>query len=95
METIKCTKFNLGRTLITPGALHALKDAEVTASSYLQRHASGDWGDVMPEDREDNEDALRNGGRLFSAYRTPLNQAIWVVTDAERSMTTVFRPEEY
>lgn len=95
MEIVRCSKFNLGRTLITPGALDALKDAEVTALPYLQRHASGDWGDVCQEDKDENELSLGEGFRLLSAYFLPDLTKIWIITEADRSATTILLPDEY
>jgi hypothetical protein len=62
---------------------------------YVRRHASGDWGDVSAEDRRANEDALTTGARLFSAYQLPAGRRLWIITEADRSVTTVLRPEEY
>src|SRR5207253_2033193 len=61
----------------------------------IQRHASGDWGDVGAEDWAANEDALRRGGRLFSVYQVGAEIRLWIITEADRSATTVVLPEEY
>jgi hypothetical protein len=95
MKTIKCTKFNLGRTLITPGAIEALNHAEVTALPYLARHAAGDWGDLSEEDKTENELSLVEGFRLLSAYFLPDLTKIWIITEADRSATTILLPEDY
>jgi hypothetical protein len=89
--------FELGRTLATPGALDLL--GEEGAIGLLERHAEGDWGDLEPEDRRANEDALRSGARLLSAYETPAGR-VWIITDAagddgQRAATTILTPDEY
>ncbi len=89
----RCNGFSLGRTVITRGALDALKGEDVHAS--IARHASGDWGDVCPEDKQANDDALKVGARLLSAYHTDSGQKFWIITEADRSATTVLLPEEY
>ena len=87
--------FALGRTLATPGALHACEEAEVLPQLLFMRHQSGDWGDLVQEDREANDHALEHGGRLFSAYNLPTDQRLWVITESDRSATTLLKPEEY
>jgi len=88
-------KFRLGRIVATPGALEALKEAGQTSWEFLARHQSGDWGDLGEEDRRENELALREGFRLLSAYRTKTGRKLWVITEADRSATTILTPEEY
>ena len=84
----------LGRVLATPGALRLLLEAGENPARYLSRHASGDWGEVPPEDARENELALRFGRRLLSSY--PVGTAcIWVITEADRSATTILLPDEY
>jgi hypothetical protein len=61
----------------------------------LQRHLDGEWGDISEEDREANNSALENGGRLLSAYRIGNGVKLWVITEADRSVTTVLLPDEY
>ena len=65
------------------------------ANAFLDRHARGDWGEVDAEDKQANQDALVHGERLLSAYRTSLDVRIWVITEADRSVTTILLPEEY
>lgn len=95
MKTIQNAKFELGRVVATPGALEALKDAEVEPVTYLQRHALGDWGDLSKEDLLENELSLREGFRLLSAYHLPDLVKIWIITEADRSVTTILLPEDY
>ncbi len=83
----------LGQTVATPAALRALTQADIVAA--LRRHAAGDWGDVDADDRAANDDALRTGERLLSAYRTANGTAFWVITEADRTVTTVLLPDDY
>lgn len=87
--------FELGNTVSTPGAVDAIAKAGENAADYLSRHEFGDWGDVGFEDWESNDQALTDGTRLFSVYRTRLDERIWVITEADRSVTTLLLPEEY
>lgn len=86
-------RFALGRTVITRGALAALTGDDVL--SGITRHARGNWGEVGPEDWTANDRALLCGGRLLSAYRSDAGTRFWVITEADRSVTTVLLPEEY
>lgn len=95
MATIQNIKFNLGRVVATPGAIEALKNAEVQGTTYLQRHMCGDWGDLCVDDLAENELSLKEGFRLLSAYRLPDLVKIWIITEADRSVTTILLPEEY
>ncbi len=89
------SKFKLGQTVITPGALNALLRAGESPSKFLARHANADWGDVCAEDKAFNDEALIIGTRLMSAYTTADTTKIWVITEADRSVTTLLLPEEY
>ena len=93
VETVGRVRFPLGRTVITRGALDALEQEDVLAA--MTRHANGDWGDLCAEDKQANDDALSVGTRLLSAYRTGAGQKFWIITEADRSITTVLLPEEY
>ena len=86
-------RFALGQTVITANALSKLVSMDVL--SGLQRHASGDWGDVDPEDWQSNDLALEQGERLLSAYRSAAGVKFWIITEADRSLTTVLLPEDY
>ena len=88
-------KFSLGQLVATPGALVALKEAEVSFWPYIRRHQEGDWGNVSREDAAENELSLREGFRLISAYSLPDGCKIWIITEADRSATTILLPEEY
>ena len=85
-------RFPVGMTYATPGAL-AL---EVDLSKYLRRHHCGDWGDELcAEDKAANEQALKDGSRLLSCYRTPAGDRLYIITEWDRSMTTIMLPSEY
>ena len=85
--------FPLGRLLATPGALAAVSGDEITEA--LDRHLRGDWGDVSGADRQRNNAAVRTGERLFSVFHTQSGQKFWIITERDRSATTVLLPEEY
>ncbi len=88
--------FPLGRLVATPGALAPLRHAgEDLLPALLERHRSGDRGDVPPEDARENEFSVRYGGfRVLSSYRVA-GERLWVITEADRSATTVLLPSEY
>ncbi len=88
-------KFSLGQIVATPGALEALQAAGETPLHYVLRHVCGDWGELDAHDRRENERALRLGYRLLSAYTLPTKERIWIITEADRSTTTLLLPEEY
>ena len=88
-------KFDLGQVVATPGALAALKEAGDGALGFLHRHVSGDWGDVCEHDRQENEFALDKYLRLFSVYHLRDGTKIWIITEADRSVTTILLPSEY
>ncbi|HMP01721.1 MAG TPA: hypothetical protein PKC45_04385 [Gemmatales bacterium] len=82
----------LGQLVITANASVRLTTEEVLAA--LRRHASGDWGDLCPEDAVINDEALHHGGRLLSAYGHG-DHRFWIISEADRSVTTVLLPEDY
>ncbi len=90
-------KFALGRTVATPAALERLEEAAVDPASLLDRHIQGDWGDCCTTDHRANEFALKSGARLFSVYELAghPNRVVWIITEADRSVTTILRPEDY
>jgi hypothetical protein len=88
-------RFGLGALVSTPGALAAVRDAGQSPADFLRRHAKGDWGDIDGHDVKQNEIALRDGGRLLSAYSTRKGETVWVITEADRSATTLLLPSEY
>ena len=88
-------RFPLGQTYITPGAEEALMIAGQTGIEFLRRHMSNDWGELSDEDGRENELSLKEGFRLLSAYRTAKGQKLWIITEADRSATTILLPSEY
>jgi hypothetical protein len=86
--------FPLGQIGITEGAVEALERTNIMATSIVQRHVMGDWGDVTDQDKSSNELALEMGGRILSSYRLPDRTEIWVTTEPDRSATTVLLPGE-
>ena len=95
METKNITdvKFGLGKLLISPGAMRKLSPMEVLDA--LGRHSRGDWGEVCEEDRKENEFSLREGFRLLSSYQASNETKFWIITERDRSVTTVLLPQEY
>jgi len=90
--------FSLGQIVATPGALDALQAANVNLFALLARHAVGDWGAVSPADARENDLAVKQGFRVFSAYPlTPPEPepVVWIITEADRSATTLLLPEDY
>jgi len=87
--------FPLGQLVATPGALDALKAAGQRPEEFLNRHIVGDWGDVPPEDAQENELSVRQGFRILSAYTLKTGVKIWIITEANRSVTTLLLPDEY
>ena len=88
-------KFSLGRIVATPGALEALEEANQNPFEFLERHQAGDWGELCEDDKSENEFSLKNGFRILNAYRTLHDVKVWVITEADRSVTTLLLPHEY
>ena len=84
--------FHLGDVVATPQSIYVLSESGMSVQSLLQRHATGDWGE---EDRVANNDALQYGDRLLSSYAISENIKIWVITEYDRSVTTILLPSEY
>jgi hypothetical protein len=93
MEPSGSVRVPLGRTVATPAALAAVSQPDILAA--LRRHAAGDWGNVDPDDRAANDLALATGGRLLSVYESAEETTFWVITEADRSVTTVLLPDDY
>ena len=87
--------FPAGRIVATPGALALLEEAQKSPSEFLSRHLRGDWGDLCPEDKAENELSLKHGFRLMSSYRISDGENLWIITEADRSVTTLLLPAEY
>jgi hypothetical protein len=99
-------KFPLGRVVATPGALELLARTNTTPLELLARHVCGDWGDLGADDARENDFSLQHGLRLLSAYKLPpppsdtsaaagTPETIWIITERDRSVTTLLLPEEY
>lgn len=86
-------RFPFGQLVITRNAAEHLDKRDVIVA--LDRHGKGDWGDLTPEDRKENDLALKSGGRLLSAYHDHKDVKFWVITEADRIATTVLLPEDY
>jgi hypothetical protein len=85
----------LGSVVATPGAIEQLTRAGQSPSEFLNRHLSGDWGDVCSEDRQLNDEAIENGSRVLSAYVLRTGEKLWIITEADRSSTCCLLPSEY
>jgi len=88
--------FPLGQVVATPGAIALLDRAGVNASDLLARHQRGDWGDVCASDAAENTHSVQTGNRLLSAYTLePGKERMWIISEYDRSVTTLLLPEEY
>jgi len=85
----------LGHLLSTPGAIKAMAKAGQEPLELLNRHRSGDWGNVCAEDRTANDLAITHGDRILSAYMLKDGVRLWIITEADRSATTILLPDEY
>ena len=92
-RNIPIALFWLGHLVATPNALEHLSQADILTG--IKRHQAGDWGDVRDEDRQANDRALAEGTRLFSVYHSEKGDKFWIITEADRSCTTVLMPEDY
>jgi hypothetical protein len=88
-------RFPLGQVVATPGALEALQDAGHQPIEFLSRHANNDWGELGDDDKAANDAALVQGLRLLSAYDLRNSDRIWIITEHDRSVTTLLLPSEY
>lgn len=86
-------KFQLNQVVATKAASEVLTGSQIYGA--LRLHQLGDWGDVCDEDRKENEDALLHDGRLMSVFTTGSGVVFWVITEWDRSVTTVLLPEDY
>src|SRR5712692_312127 len=88
-------KFEPGQIVATPGAFDALRASGDDPLNYLTKHLAGDWGEVDPVDRRENELSVIHGFRILSSYTTSKGTRFWIITEADRSVTTFLLPEEY
>lgn len=86
-------RFDLGAFYATPGAIEIVPFQEM--QELLQRHAACDWGDCCEEDWQSNCQAIHDGTRIFSVYTTNSGERVWIITEADRSYTTLLLPSEY
>jgi len=93
MRLVTHPLFPVGRLVSTPAALDAIAPAEM--ESTLNRHIVGDWGEVDEEDRRANDESLLTGLRLLSVYSTVNGRPFWIITEADRSATTILLPSDY
>jgi len=89
------TLFNLGQLVATPGALAAIEESGDSLVTYLNRHVTGDWGELDAHDQKENDLGISHNLRILSAYTLSSGVKIWVITEADRSSTTALLPEEY
>jgi hypothetical protein len=87
--------FALGDAVITAGAKELLDRLSIDPAIFIARHVTGDWGELCEEDQQENERAVKKSGRVFSSYALPDNTKIWVITESDRSYTTILLPDEY
>ena len=87
--------FALGQVVATPGAVDLLERTSSDALDFLIRHQQGDWGSVPPEDAEENLSSIENGCRILSSYYLNATERLWIITEADRSVTTLLLPDEY
>ena len=85
--------FQPGQIVATRGALSVLSREDIMKA--LRRHLSGDWGDLSAEDKQENDFSVKNGFRILSSYTSQKGVKFWIITEADRSVTTVLLPEEY
>ena len=93
--TAGAARFSLGRLFLTPGAIEALEESRQEPFEFLRRHQLGDWGDLGNEDKRENEFSVNRALRILSKYHTSKGEALYVITESDRSATTILRPEEY
>jgi len=87
--------FSAGQIVATPGALALLEQANQSPLEFLSRHLCGDWGDLCQDDKTENELSLKYGFRLMSSYMVKDTERLWIITEADRSVTTLLLPAEY
>lgn len=88
--------FELGKIVATPAAIEAMKLNNIDMVSLLTKHTSGDWGVVCAEDKRENDLSVKNGWRILSSYQlNTTGDKVWLITEADRSVTTLLLPEEY
>lgn len=87
--------FELGQVVATPGAMNLISDAREDYVKFIHQHVSGNWGALDKHDKDLNDMAVLNGSRILSAYLIGVRDKIWIITEADRSFTTILLPSEY
>jgi hypothetical protein len=88
--------FHPGLIVGTPGAIALLEGSHISPAELVSRHLSGDWGTIDEHDRLENDFAVENGLRIMSVYEMPdSGEVVWIITECDRSVTTLLLPEEY
>ncbi len=87
--------FSLGQIYLTIGVRKALAESNELPNEFLEKHQSGDWGLVCKEDAEENDFSVKEGFRILSAYKTSKGEKLWIITEADRSSSTILCPDEY
>lgn len=95
MVAIRNIRVPLGKLVATPGVLEAITESGQSPLDFLCRHIRGDWGNVCSDDGQANDDAIEEGLRLLSAYTTAKGVKLWIITECDRSVTTILLPDEY
>ncbi|PHN53589.1 hypothetical protein AO268_11470 [Pseudomonas sp. ICMP 8385] len=97
METacVNAPRFSPGMIVATAGVQALIESSSFQPLPYLLRHLNGDWGDICPEDWEENQSALELGNRLLSVYHVAPELTLWIITEWDRSVTTMLLPDEY
>jgi hypothetical protein len=86
--------FPLGQVVATTWALELLEENNLSLNTFIERHEQGDWGNLGAEDKQSNNDALKYGDRIFSSYKIH-DKKLWIITEWDRSVTTLLLPDEY
>jgi len=87
--------FPLSQIVATPLCLHVISEAVQHPVDFLRRHLAGDWGDLSDEDKRLNDEAVKDESRILSAYKTTRGDRVWLISEADRSATTILLPSEY
>jgi hypothetical protein len=95
INKVTIAKFSLGQVVATSGVIDLVKKKSLAYNTFIIRHASGDWGDICKEDKDSNDEAVENGWRIVSSYNVGPADKIWVITEYDRSVTTLLLPSEY
>lgn len=87
--------FSFGETIMTIGAKEALAESNQLPNEFLVKHQAGNWGEVCENDKQENDLSVKEGFRILSSYKTLQGVKIWIITEADRSATTILLPSEY